>query len=394
MKRRILIECGAAETRAALLIDEEPVSFWFAPARGDEHLSRAPTAGDIYLGRVRSVSKALDGAFLDIGGDRDAFLPYRKSAFVPTEGMLIAVVIKRPAIGEKGAVVAVANQSPGGPGDKVRPGPLGAPVDAAINALASARLYGEPVDVLVDDAAAARILADHASGPVLIDEDLFETYGAEEALAASLEHECSLPGGAHLIIDETEAATVVDVDAGAMAGTQTRQVNDKVNMFAAQAAPAELSRRAIGGRVVIDFLPPSSPAAQRNLQEALKRASRNMIEARFGRLSADGLLDLTMPRARRSLLDEATEPAAPRDWARAGRRFTCDWRAKAAIRALEARLRAAPSARLALAVGKAIGDYIAERPQWRERVAARFGARFDIIETLQLEERAFDVAER
>lgn len=399
MKRRIYIEFGAAETRAACFIDDEPVRFFFGSARGDEHLPRPPMRGDVYLGRVRTVSKALDGAFIDIDRGRDAFLPLKKGARPPGEGALVEVIVRRPPIGLKGAVVALNEAKAGAStgADSPKPGAVGGLVDAAINAFVSVSpevgAGGGDAEVVVDDAAAAKILRAYGARQVEIAEDLFETSGAEEALAASLERELSLDGGARLIFDETEGVAVIDVDSGAQAGETNRRLNDRVNLAAARAIPAEVSRRAIGGRVVVDFLPPSDRTAGEAVLAELKGRGSRLFKARYGKMSPDGLFDLTLPRADYSLLERASEPSGE-DRLRAGRRFTTDWCAKAAIRALERALRIAPSARLTLRAGREISAYLASRPQWCERVAARFGARFDMIDQPQFGERAFDVVER
>ncbi|MEZ5922647.1 MAG: hypothetical protein R3C60_15040 [Parvularculaceae bacterium] len=62
MTRRLLIESGAAETRAAFLAGDEPTHFWFGPARGDESLPHPPASGDLFAGRIRSVTKSLNGS--------------------------------------------------------------------------------------------------------------------------------------------------------------------------------------------------------------------------------------------------------------------------------------------------------------------------------------------
>jgi hypothetical protein len=105
---------------------------------------------------------------------------------------------------------------------------------------------------------------------------------------------------------------------------------------------------------------------------------RSIQGARFGRLAPDGFCDLTAPRRNLSLLESATETAGA-DWPVQGRRFTLDWSAKAAIRALEAALVARPSSSPRLVVPEETGNYLqTDRPQWKDRLAERYGARFRI----------------
>lgn len=384
MTRRILIECGAAETRAALLVGDEVIRFWFGPARGDESLPRPPQPGDRFLGRVRSVSKPLAGAFVDLGEGPEGFLPFGKNA-APHEGAAVAVLVKRAAIGEKGPLLALSTEDAAA--GVAAPARLGEPVDAALQA---ARALGAAEEISVDQPEALAALRGAENAPVAVVEKIFGD--AEEALAASLERVVWLNAGARMIFDETEAVTAVDVDAGSAAHNATGRLNDKVNAAAADRLFSELSRRAVGGRVIVDFLPPSGADARQKLMEQIRAAKRGVCECRLGRLSVDGLFDLTAPRDGPSLLDRATEPAGE-GWPRAGRRFTLDWQAKGAIRALEQALRSAPNARINLVAGEELGAYLMRYPQWLDRLSARFGARADIVVRNSLKERAFDVAE-
>ena len=185
--------------------------------------------------------------------------------------------------------------------------------------------------------------------------------------------------------------TVVDVDAGEAADGATGKLNDKVNAEAARRLFIELSRRGIGGRIVIDFLPPSNAAARNALLTRIEGARRGVYDCRLGKLSVDGLLDLTAPRDRLSLLELATEhdTTAPIP----GRRFTLDWRAKEAIRQLELALTRESSSRFRFLLGAGVHEYISDkRFLWLSRVAEKFGARFETICDEKLGDRDFDIA--
>ena len=51
--KRLIVECGAAETRAALLKDDKVWKFWFGPARGDEASDNFPAAGRRFAASLR-----------------------------------------------------------------------------------------------------------------------------------------------------------------------------------------------------------------------------------------------------------------------------------------------------------------------------------------------------
>lgn len=391
MKRRLYIECGAAETRAALFRGDTVVRFWFGPARGDEGLPRPAQKGDIFRGRVRNVSKALHAAFVDVGEAAPGFLQLKKNQKAPVEGAAIVVEVKRPAIGRKGPLLTCSDAALEGRVDA--PARLSAGEDAAIAAFRRLKACGVD-EVLIDDPQALALLRAVSDGEAGLLRESFATLGVDEAIERALMREVALPGGARLVFDETEAMTVVDVDSGAAGEGRSSSANDKVNLAAANALFLELARRGAGGRILVDFLPPSNAKARAALLETLKERSRDVFSARIGKLSVDGIFDCAAPRDDHTLLERASEPAAGAEWLRAGRCFSLDWQAKAAIRVLEAALRAAPSARLRLLAGNAVAAYFSRRPQWRERLAARFGARFEIGADESLEERAFHVVEK
>lgn len=400
MTRRLFIACGAIETRAALIAADEIIGLWFGPARGDEGLARAPEAGDIHQGRIKAISKPLNGAFVDIGSAREALLPFPKEGGPTVEGARAIVRVRRPAIGAKGPIVAADWRQGLGveeisaiaaAAETPTPRRLNTGEDAALRAW---RFFADrkPARVMFDSVDAAQSWRRiEKSAPFEIVDGAEISRNLDAVLDAALDRVVALPGGARLIIDETEGLTVVDVDAGATIEGAGARVNDRVNAAAAAVLFQELSRRGIGGRVVVDFLPVGNRAARAAFLKTLADAPKDGYDCRLGELFADGLFDLTAPRTRLSLLEQASEldGASPRP----GRRFTLDWSAKRAIGALEQVLRSAPASRPRLLAGVEIGDYLAARPQWRVRLAARYGARFDIVADPKLEGRSFDLAE-
>lgn len=398
MTQRIFIECGAAETRAAVLDGGEFTHFWFGPARGDEHLPGPPQSGDIVAGRVKSISKALNGAFVDIGAARNGYLPLKKNEKAPVEGAAIVAIVRRPPVGAKGAVLSLDWAKGLNPTAKATVeeqsksnsiGALGAPPDAALSAFQQCARFAEGLEVVVGDPAAKAVLEKHT---IAIRDDGGLSKELDEAIAEALLRTMTLPQGALAHFHETEAGVLVDIDSASAAEGATGSLNDKINLGAASRLPKELSRRSIGGRVIVDFLPPSGAGARAKLNEAMKEGLSRVPRARYGKLSSDGLCDLTLPRERLSLLQVATEPSGSR-WPVEGRRFTLDWSAKSAVRALETELIARPSSRPRLLVSPDIGDYLSTmRRQWAARLAQKYGARFAIETGASMESRNHEVA--
>ena len=400
MTRRLLIECGAAQTRAAFLVGDEPMHFWFGPARGDENLPAPPQAGDLFAGRVRSVSKPLGGAFIDIGAERDGFLPFRKNEKPLSEGAQIIVMARRPPIDGKGAVLRIAADEDLHDGlieqaRKFGVGELGRSNDAAVMAFCVCGLdRGGDFEILVGEPASKRALEDWSNDThAKIEPELFERYLIDEAIEEMFGQRITLENGAELIFHETEAGVLIDIDSAAAAGRALLAINDKINESAARRMFLEIQRRQIGGRVIVDFVPPANAATRTRLADSVKAGLKSFARSRFGKLSADGFCDFTLARTSRSHLEHATESAGA-GWPVPGRRFTRDWLAKAAIRKLERALGARASARLRLIVGPEIADYLeGERPQWAERLKQKFGARFSIERSALMEPRDHDLAE-
>jgi|GEM_PF-101560 len=118
MTKRILIESGAGETRAALLDGDRLAQYQVQPAW------RAEVVGSIYRAVVRNVNRSLEAAFLDLGIGKDAFLnarecpgvhdgKHRQLHDVLKPGQTIMVQVAREAIGGKGATVTGYVSLPG-----------------------------------------------------------------------------------------------------------------------------------------------------------------------------------------------------------------------------------------------------------------------------------------
>lgn len=395
MKTALLIDCGAAETKAALIAGGEIVRFFFAPARGDELLPRPLEAADIVLGRIKKTAPALSGAFVDIGGGEDAFLPAKPGAAV-SEGASALFRVARPPLGGKGAVLS-ANWKKGLPEALAAvlaksdgaPRLVSASVDSVVMIALRAQAFA-PASIAVNRAEATAALA--ASGvSAVVDERAVDNSAIEEAIAQALEPEAALGEGARMVFAETPGGAVVDIDSGG-ASNDSRKPNDRVNALAAARLFRELSRRGVGGRVLADFLPPSSAAVRRALLGNLETADAAFYERRLGKLAPDGLLDLTAPRRDRSLLERASEPFGDA-LLLPGRRATPDWTAKRAVAALEARLRRQPRPRFTLDAGEELFRYLENQPQWRVRLVERYGARLVFRGQERVAPRSFDVAE-
>jgi ribonuclease G len=103
---------------------------------------------------------------------------------------------------------------------------------------------------------------------------LFDKWKVTEAIESTLNRRVDLPSGGYLIIDYTEALTVIDVNSGSFTGRGKGGLEEtitKVNTEAAEEAVRQLRLRDIGGIIVIDFI---DMARASNRDKVLKTMSK------------------------------------------------------------------------------------------------------------------------
>ncbi len=99
---------------------------------------------------------------------------------------------------------------------------------------------------------------------------LLEKWGVDKEIESTLDRRVDLPSGGYLIIDYTEALTVIDVNSGSFTGRGKGGLEEtitRVNTEAAEEAVRQLRLRDIGGIIVIDFI---DMARARNRDKVLK----------------------------------------------------------------------------------------------------------------------------
>ncbi|MHA7871967.1 MAG: ribonuclease E/G, partial [Hyphococcus sp.] len=388
----LVIECGVAETRAALIDHDRVRRLWFGPARGDEALDDSPSAGRRFAGRVKTVNRGLNAAFVDIGDGRDSYLPLtRKNEAFLVEGALIAVAVKSPPRQDKGATLRFVSQDALGASDPRRLPPY---QDAPLETVEM--IGGEAETVIIDDGAGAAILKGSAIDAEVQHEShtktLFEHYGVEAVLETAFDPVAPIPGGGRLIIEEAQALTAIDVDTAGLSASSPARLREKIAIAAAEEAARQIQIRNIGGHIVIDFPSISSERARARFRTALEQAMAVIEGAGAFGFSKSGLYCFTAPHHLQSLSERWTETATGVPVA--GRLFTVEWLAKSAIRKLEHGLARAPNSRFTLALGAALDSFLTDHPQWTDRLSNRYGPRFELLPASRVEERCFDLIEQ
>ena len=131
---------------------------------------------------------------------------------------------------------------------------------------------------------------------------LFERHDCAGLLAAALEPEVTLPGGARLTIEETRALTAIDVDTSQAAGAAATET--------AEAAGREIVLRSLGGLIAIDFAGRGGTRRREVQVAALGRAlGADRTPHRVLGVTAGGVVEVNRQRLGPSLRQALTEPA-------------------------------------------------------------------------------------
>jgi ribonuclease G len=141
-------------------------------------------------------------------------------------------------------------------------------------------------------------------------EPIFDRFGIEPQIAKALERKVWLKSGGYIVIDHTEALTVIDVNTGRYVGKKNQEETVlKTNMEAVKTIVEQLRLRNIGGLIVIDFIDMEEPANQREVFEALGAAlKKDKARSKLLPISELGLIEMTRKRTRESLMQLLCSP--------------------------------------------------------------------------------------
>jgi len=135
---------------------------------------------------------------------------------------------------------------------------------------------------------------------------LFDRYHVDDQLKKALDRRVYLPSGGHLVIDRTEALTVVDVNTGKFVGSST--LEDTVlrnNVEAAEEIGRQLRLRDIGGIIVIDFIDMETIDNQQKVLRRLKETlAKDKTRTQVFDVSHLGLVELTRKNVSAGLLEQ------------------------------------------------------------------------------------------
>ncbi|MCB0553633.1 MAG: Rne/Rng family ribonuclease [Phaeodactylibacter sp.] len=129
---------------------------------------------------------------------------------------------------------------------------------------------------------------------------IFDAFGITKQIKASFGKTATMPSGAYLVIEHTEAMHVIDVNSGhKMSSSNQDEAVMKVNMEAAEEIGRQLRLRDIGGIIIVDFIDMKKPDHKRELMKAMRQAMRkDRAQHTILPLSKFGLMQITRQRVR------------------------------------------------------------------------------------------------
>lgn len=138
-------------------------------------------------------------------------------------------------------------------------------------------------------------------------EPLFKTFNIESQIESALEKKVPLKSGGSLVIESTEAMTVIDVNTGKFIGkTNLEDTILKTNLEAAEESARQLRLRNIGGLIVIDFIDMAIMGNRRKLYNFLEKTlrERDKFQSVVLKVSEFGLVQMTRKRSGKTLMQQ------------------------------------------------------------------------------------------
>jgi ribonuclease G len=132
------------------------------------------------------------------------------------------------------------------------------------------------------------------------EEPLFDYYGIEMEVSRALGRKVWLKSGGYIVIEMTEALTVIDVNTGRYVGK--RNLEDtilKTNLEAVREIAYQLRLRNIGGIIIIDFIDMEKESSREKVFQALTEAlKKDKSKTNILKISELGLVEMTRKRTR------------------------------------------------------------------------------------------------
>jgi ribonuclease G len=136
-------------------------------------------------------------------------------------------------------------------------------------------------------------------------EPVFDAYGIEDEIGRALSRKVPLPSGGHLVIDQAEALTAIDVNTGRFVGKASKDLEETIlqtNLEAVEEIAYQLRFRNIGGLIILDLIDMERQSNREKVRRRLEELlSKDKAKTTLNRISDLGLIEMTRKRTRESL---------------------------------------------------------------------------------------------
>lgn len=178
---------------------------------------------------------------------------------------------------------------------------------------------GSVQSVLVDDRKLYRSLKNYLqrSAPHMLSRmelyvdtrPLFDAFGIEKDVQHTHSRQVPLPSGGSIVIEQTEAMVVIDVNSGRASNEKSQEANaTKTNFEAVPEIARQLRLRDLGGIIIVDFIDMQDDNNKRRLlQDMKKELTRDKARTIVFPLTQLGIMQLTRQRIRRNIAERTTE---------------------------------------------------------------------------------------
>ncbi len=138
---------------------------------------------------------------------------------------------------------------------------------------------------------------------------IFETFKIEEQIKTLMGRKVPIPNGGHIVIDHTEAMTVIDVNSGRYAAKKEQELNSlKTDLEAAREIVRQLRLRDIGGLLVIDFIDLEEEKNRKKIYDELRKEfKKDRAKIALLPMTDFGIVQITRQRVRQNIVQSINE---------------------------------------------------------------------------------------
>ena len=140
-------------------------------------------------------------------------------------------------------------------------------------------------------------------------DSIFEAFKIEEQIKSLMGRRVQMPSGGHIVIEHTEAMTVIDVNSGRYAAKKQQELNSlKTDLEASRELVRQLRLRDIGGLIVVDFIDLEDDKNRKKVYDELKKEFRkDRAKIALLPMTDFGIMQITRQRIRQNIVQSMHE---------------------------------------------------------------------------------------